>query len=578
MRELDLKDFVRGKQVVNQTITFMRVLFFSFLVAFFQLPAIQAQSPLLPYDRDYYQLIERLEIKQEFFAKEFHTGVKPFRRKEVVDFLQKYQDSAGSLSAVDAFTISYLLQDSWEYTSDTLTSAVQNKQRKIYQRPADFYSYKDDAWDVHINPVIYFQGGIEQGEDELRFRNTRGVTVRGSIDKKIGFQTMLTTTDLVFPSWIKRYVQQHGAIPEQGFWKRYGDNGYSFFSARGQVNFNATRHIQVHFGHDSHFIGQGFRSFVLSDFSNPFVFLKLNTQIGPVNFTNLWGQLTADILTAGGFPTDGRYPQKWFSFHRLGVNLSQRFNLGIYESVMANQMDWNYLNPLIFYRWVEHQLGTPDKVMVGTDFKWHPGNGWQLYGQFVLDEFVFNEFFGISGKGSSRNKHGFQLGLNYVSVAGIDNLDVQLEYNQARPYTFQEKFDYQSYTNYRIPLTHPRGANFRELILLGRYRPLARLSVNGTFLFQMQGKDPAPTDNYGGDILKNRIDNSTSLFGNVIGQGEKTHTRMYTLRASYMIRHNLFLDLSQTLRRDSGGVFPASDAVFSQLALRWNRSRFDPHF
>lgn len=224
-----LKDFIHRKLVLNQIISFMRVFFLHFFVAFFQLSAIQAQSPTLPYDPDYYQLIERLEIKQGFFTEEFHSGVKPFRRKEVVGFLQKYQQSTPSLSSVDAFTISYLLRDSWEYTSDTLLSHQQTKKQKIYQRPADFYSYKDEAWDVHVNPVIYFQGGVERGEDDLRFRNTRGVTFRGSIDKKIGFQALLTTTDLVFPSWIKRYVQQHGAIPEQGFWKRYGDNGYSFF-------------------------------------------------------------------------------------------------------------------------------------------------------------------------------------------------------------------------------------------------------------------------------------------------------------------------------------------------------------
>ncbi|WP_375585456.1 hypothetical protein [Cyclobacterium xiamenense] len=556
----------------------MRLFFFHVLVLLFQAIASRAQSPLLVYDREYFQLIERLEIRQGFFTEAFHTGVKPYSRKEAVEFLEAYSDDHPNLSRTDAFNLNYLLRDSWEYTTDTLKATPQQNRRMFYRYPADFYAYKDEAWDVHVNPVLDLQAGVESGGEDLRFRNTRGLALRGSMDKKLGFYTMLATTDLVFPSWINGYVQQHGAIPGQGFWKRYGENGYSFFSARGHVTFKATRHIQMQFGHDSHFIGQGMRSFVLSDFSNPFVFVKINTRIGPVNFTNLWGQLTADILTDRGVPTDGRYPQKWFSFHRLGVNLGKRFNLGVYESVMANRMDWNYLNPLVFYRWVEHQLGTPDKVMLGTDFKWHPFKRVQVYGQFVLDEFVFNEFFGISGRGSSRNKHGFQIGVHHVELAGVPNLDVQVEYNHARPYTFQEKFDYQSYTNYRIPLTHPRGANFREFLFLGRFQVLPTFTLRGTFLYQLHGKDPVPTANFGGDILKNRVENSTSLFGNFIGQGEKSQAFMGTLRASYMLHHDVFLDFSQTLRRDSSDAGSSETSTYFQAGLRLNAGWFDPHF
>ncbi|WP_439481824.1 hypothetical protein [Cyclobacterium plantarum] len=556
----------------------MRLFFFLVLLAAHPITPGLAQSPFIPFDRDYYQLIERYEIKQGFFTPSFHTGTKPYSRDEVVAFLEAYKKSSGTLSDTDDFNLDFLIQDSWEYASDSLPLSRNTIGKRFYQRPADFFYYRDQSLDVHINPVLYFQGGAETEEDNLRFRNTRGVSVRGSIDRKIGFYTMLATTDLVFPSWIKRYVTHHGALPGQGFWKRYGEQGYSFFSARGHLNFKATEHVQVVLGHDTHFIGDGFRSFVLSDFSNPFAFLKINTQIGKINFTNLWGQMTADIITDRGFPTDGRYPQKWFSFHRLGINLGERFNLGVYESVMASQMDWNYLNPVIFYRWVEHQLGTPDKVMLGTDFKWHPVKGMQLYGQFVLDEFVFNEFFGISGKGSSRNKHGFQLGYKYVPVAGINNLDVQVEYNHARPYTYQEKFAYQSYTNYRIPLTHPLGANFREVMASSTFQPLPKLRLKGIFLFQMKGKDPEPSANFGGDILKDRLETSTTLLGNFIGQGIRQETLMFTLQAEYMLRHNLFVDFSHTLRKNSGGVVAIPDVAFGQIALRLNMGRFDTHF
>jgi hypothetical protein len=53
----------------------------------------------------------------------------------------------------------------------------------------------------------------------------------------------------------------------------------------------------------------------------------------------------------------------------LGFDVGKKLNLGFFESVMADQANFNYLNPIIFFRWVEQNLGTPDKVMLGTDFK-----------------------------------------------------------------------------------------------------------------------------------------------------------------------------------------------------------------
>jgi hypothetical protein len=48
-----------------------------------------------------------------------------------------------------------------------------------------------------------------------------------------------------------------------------------------------------------------------------------------------------------------------------------------------------------------------------------------------ISEFNFNERF--SGKGWWGNKEAYQLGIKYIDVLNINNLDLQLEYNQASP-------------------------------------------------------------------------------------------------------------------------------------------------
>lgn len=537
-----------------------------------------AQGAYSPFDRDYYHLIERYEIQQGKMNPSFHTGFKPYRRDHLAAYLDSLHASGKLASRTDAFNLDYLSNDNWEFMDVEPQDSKKPVFKTFYRKPADFFHHKDSVFDIHVNPVLYLSGGIEQGLDEARFRNTRGIELRGSVDNKVAFYTYLTTTQILHPSWVGQYARNNGAVPGEGFWKEYGAQGFGYFSARGHISFNITKHIEAQLGHDRNFVGEGYRSMILSDFSNPYLFLKLNTKIWKFNFTNIFSQMTADVRYNRGRPTDGRYPQKWFSHHRLGINLGKKLNIGVFESVMANEFDWNYLNPVIFYRWIEHQLGTPDKVMLGFDSKWNFSPGMQLYGQFALDEFVFGEFFGVDGKNSLRNKHSIQAGFKYIDAFKISNLDLQLEYNQARPYTYQEKFEHQAFTNYRTPLTHPLGANFREAIAILRYQPIPRLYLNATGVYQFFGTDPDFETNFGGNLLKNRLITNTGigLFGNVIGQGIENKIMMGTLNASYMVKQNVFVDLSHSYRRQTAQDLDAPRiSNVSQLSLRMNISRQD---
>lgn len=552
--------------------------FIGFLI--FTQSLAQAQGSYIPFDRDYYHRFERYEILQGKNNPFFQTAYKPQRR----DLLAKYLDSLANdpviSTASDRFNLAYLAQDNWEFVTQETPDSKKPFLKKLYRKPGDFAHYYSEDFDIHLSPVIYLAGGTESDNDQNPAQLSRGIVVRGAIDKKVSFFTYMTTTELYFPSWVKNYAEYNGAVPGEGFWKEYNTEGYNYFSARGHVNFNLTKSIQAQVGHDRNFIGEGYRSFLLSDFSNPYMFVKLNTKVWKFQLTNLWTQMTADVLYDRGRPTDGRYSQKYFSMHRLGFNIGKNINLGFFESVMTDKVNFNYFNPIVFFRWVEQQLGTPDKVMLGFDGKWNFYPGMQFYGQFALDEFVFTEFFGIDGKGSKRNKFGAQAGYKYINAFGLSNLDLQLEFNAARPYTFQEKFDDQSYSNWRTPLTHPRGANFREFISIIRYQPIPKLNLSLLGMYQLYGTDPDAETNYGGDVLKNRLDGSpTGLFGNYIGQGIENKVIQTNLVASYMLKHNFFIDANHTFRRRTAQDLDSPESKqFLQLGIRWNFIRPDYNF
>src|SRR6185295_14316661 len=203
--------------------------------------------------------------------------------------------------------------------------------------------------------------------------------------------------------------------------------------------------------------------------------------------------------------TNQRYPDKYMAFHHLSVNVSKKLNLGFFESVMFSPQDsvnggtfeLNYLNPVIFYRAIEQQNGSADNVLLGLDWKWLAAKRLSFYGQFVLDEFVLNHL--TSGDGWWGNKFSVQAGMKYVDVAGISNLDLQLETNVVRPYIYSHANQFTSYTHYMQPLAHPLGANFYEIAAVVRYQPLPKLNMTLKALYIRAGRDNEAPD----DIISN---------------------------------------------------------------------------
>ena len=170
--------------------------------------------------------------------------------------------------------------------------------------------------------------------------------------------------------------------------------------------------------------------------------------------------------------------------HHLSIELFKNLTVGIFETIIFDRgdgFDLQYLNPIMFYRAIEGTIGSPDNVMIGIDLKWNFLKRFQLYSQFILDEFKFNELI-TDNQGWWANKFGFQAGLKYIDVLGIDHLDFQAEFNTIRPYMFAHRDGTTSYTHYRQSLAHPLGANFRETIFLVKYQPLKRLYLEGKYI------------------------------------------------------------------------------------------------
>ncbi len=547
------------------------------LLSLFAIPFnAYTQSNYIPLNTAYYHTVDRYEILNGKFSETFFTSVKQYTRKSVAEFIDTLAKDSSALkhiSKVDRFNFDYLANDNWEWSSTAKNDSRKPIAKIFYKKKSDLYHVNTKEFDLHVNPVLYVSGGYEKNYGALT-QNTRGIELRGMIDKRVGFYTFFTDNQALMPSYVKEYRAKFGVIPGEGFNKNFKTNGVDYISARGYINFNATKHIALQFGHDKNFIGNGYRSLILSDNSSSYTFLKINTKVWKLNYTNLFTEMNAGAKTG----PDTILPKKYLAFHHLSLNITKRITIGLFEAVAfegrgkgqdstkRGQFDIAYSNPIIFYRSIEQQLGSGDNAILGMDFKWNFLRHFSMYGQIVLDEFVLSEV--KAGNGWWANKQALQGGLKYIDAFGLKNLDLQGELNYIRPYTYAHKNNYTNFSNYNQPLMHPLGANVAELIGIARYQPLPRLNITAKVFYTKLGADTA-NSNWGGNVLKNYTDYEQE-YGNKVGQGVTTNLIFTSLNLSYMAFHNIFIDGYFTVRNYNSSIDALdSKSVMTGLALRW---------
>ena len=540
------------------------------LAVFFYPAFIFAQTTYIPEGSKDYDVIDRLEIKQTNNPVLNFSSDKPFSRKAIVPAVEKIDslDSANgsNLTLVDKYNLHALLMDNSEWVSGSKESFLSKKPiwNALYVTKPNLLEVNTKDFFLALNPIIYFQVGKESGNDENIFLNKRGVTVRGRIANKIGFSSTISENQERGPSFFQDRVAQYNAVPGVGFYKKFKKTAFDYFDARGYVTFNATKYIDIQFGYDKNFIGDGYRSLFLSDDANSYLFLKLNTRIWKLNYQNLFMELMPPFTKTG----DYLLVRKYAAMHHLSMNVTKWLNIGLFESIMfgrSQYFDFEYLNPIIFLRYVEGNVGSPDKAHVGFDFKANAAHHFQFYGQFLLDEFILKEI--KQNNGYWANKYAFQLGAKYVDAFTIKNLDLQIESNRVRPYTYSHYDSATNYTHYNQFLAHPLGANFQEFIGIAKYQPAPKWYINVRGIYYYQGLDSAGL-NFGGNPFE-LYQTRNGDYGHYVGSGRKVKCLNATLQVSYELKENLFIDGGYLFRKFTS--LPTSNTL--SVGIRWNAAR-----
>ncbi|MBL0309469.1 MAG: hypothetical protein IPP77_07295 [Bacteroidetes bacterium] len=247
-----------------------------------------AQGTFIPLGSDAYNYIDRFDIKYSKIVPISHTGQKTIQRSTAAKLAETLLLSNIHFNKVDRGRIQYLIDDNADWL-DTLTSVSKKPWWKMYREPATFLhvsSKKKGQYDLRANAIGELRLGGETYNKRFLFTRTAGMEFRGNIKQVFSYYFNLTQTAARIPQYASNKVKyerikdtvgltDYTYVPNESYWKDYSskifkfEDGVDYFDVRGYITAHILKHINLTFGRDNHFIGNGIRSHILSDNARP---------------------------------------------------------------------------------------------------------------------------------------------------------------------------------------------------------------------------------------------------------------------------------------------------------------------
>ncbi len=472
-----------------------------------------AQQIVVPLQNELNYRIE----KAYFSSDNFHSDVKPFiiNRKTALDSLH-----------------------------NLLNLSVKNKIVNTLLNN-DLIDVEKSNFFLSINPIISIAPVFNSESDNIIDDYQFGLALDGYFTQKLSFSVNGFYGIRSFSNELDYFVDSTSIIPHYGKILSRNRQGFDYYSLNGYISYQAWESVNFQIGKGKNFWGEGYRSLFLSDNSNSYPYFKATVDIWKFKYIWMVGALN-DVDTEKN-PND-LFSKLQFS-HYLSWNATKWLNFNFFESIISNPVDSmgvsyfniNYLNPVIFFRPVEFSGGSADNAILGVGLKLKFWKKYQLYSQFIIDEFVWSEI--KSGNGWWGNKYGIQAGVKIFNLFNISNLMLISEFNLIRPYTYSYSNSIQNYGNHQQAMAHPSGANLKETVVLLHYH-YKRFSTQIKGVYQLSGFD-TDSVSYGKDIYKSYTLRSED-YGHFTTQGLLTKYLHVELKGAWLLnpKYNMQIQIS----------------------------------
>lgn len=433
--------------------------------------------------------------------------------------------------------------------TDESVSEIKKYNGKVmkFLRNKHFVELHDSTILLYADP--YFNFSDTRHGDTSFSSNSRGLIFKGKLSDNFYFMSAAVENQVYYPDYLRNYYTEKRVISGLGRYKTFKEKGYDYAFAFGQIFWKPLKFMSVEAGHGKQFLGEGYRSLILSDFSSFYPFLKITTTYKKLQFVHIYTAFQ-DVKRE-----DSRllvYQRSHGTFTSVGYHFSEKLKISLTESIIwqtygedyNNQFPANFYIPVPYYRTIIYGFNDPNNVSLGLNFSWRPLYSIMIYGQYLLDD--LNRFHNEDSL-SIYNRYGYQFGTRVIEPFKIKNLFILAEYNKVLPYTYSSSLRRQSYSGMNEPLAHPLGANFNEYVIQGHYR-FKSWYIAATYTHALTGKDIL-NKNFGSDISKS---DTTATVGEPLSdlnpKGIRTTVSNFSLEAGYLINPKYNFVISAGIR------------------------------
>ncbi len=400
---------------------------------------------------------------------------------------------------------------------------------------------KHNQYNFQILPIVDLQLGYDALKANLVTETFGGVHTKLNINNDFTFALTVIGGRASYPNFTDTIIKNTGLIPGLGRAYKSSNGSYAFANLTGYLSYSPNKIFNFQLGKDKHFVGDGYRSLLLSDNANSYPYAKVSATVWRIQYS-VWYSWMKDFSLYDG--SEKSLQNKFGAFHYLSFNAFKELNISFFENVVWQGTDHNrtrtfevnYLNPIVFYRPQEYSVGSADNSMIGLNISGKVFNRLKLYGQVMADEFFLKEI--KAKRGWWANKQGWQLGAKYINAFNIKGLSLQAEFNEVRPYSYSHGSVQQNYAHYGQALAHPFGANFKEYVGFITYRK-NKWQLSAQVLSAEIGLDTGKV-NLGQNIFKSYVTRPYE-YGHHTLQGNKTKIMQSDIKATFYILPQLNL-------------------------------------
>jgi hypothetical protein len=375
----------------------------------------------------------------------------PLQRQQIINALKNIANSPEELNFTDKKVLS-LYETEFEINKRENSVLIYSKtdsnqmiSRRFFEDNEKFiYHYKDLKTSISISPLASLDAILkfdDNYDNHSVIYGNLGLRLFGTIDKTLGYYLQATNGAVL--SGERELALEDPKLRQN---VKFADLDSDFDFSESHVRYQSDWFYGI-IGRETRLVGAGLEQHLLLSANAP----PMNSiSVGAVfsNFEYRYSHAGALGLPRNfhnvGVETD--IPDKFVATHRFAFRPSWG-ELAFWECIIYSDrnIDFAYLNPLSFFKSLEHSLRDRDNSIMGGDFTFRPFGGIQIKGSYLLDDIIFSKI----GTGFWSNKSAWNIAIFAALPIKSLSINIGTEYSRVEPYTFTHFNVQNSMTNDR---------------------------------------------------------------------------------------------------------------------------------